>query len=177
MEVQILKYTGPLESGEVIVRQQHITSPWRKIKVYQGAKWEIGKEIPENVAKQVFTMMNHSFNLEIIELDNDGEVRHNIIDFLRGFEKMMPAKDAGRSISRLTAEALLKIYGDDAIDPIMLAMSESQDISDQLKSKVGLKAGAKAEVEKSVKEEKEEGEKKKPKPAAKKKPTRTKKAV
>jgi hypothetical protein len=148
MEVQILKYTGPLDSGEVVVRQQHITSPWRKVKVYPGAQWEIGKEMPSKVAQQIFTMMGHSFKLEIVELDNDGEIRHHITDFLRGFEKTLPAKDAGAVISKLTCQSLLKIYGDDAVDSILLAMTESPDVSDVLKEKVGLKAEAEAEVEK-----------------------------
>lgn len=159
MEVQILKYTGPLESGEVIVRQQHITSPWRKVKVYSGAQWEIGKEIPERVAQQIFTMMGHSFKLTVVELDNDGEVRHNIIDFLRGYENRMPADQAGAYLSKITCQALLKIYGDDAVDSIMLALSESPDVSDELKSRAGLKAEAEVKVEKKTK----------PKP----KPTRT----
>lgn len=146
MEVRILKYTGPLENGTVVVRQESPLSKFRNIRVYPGAQWEVGKDIPEKTAKHITDMMGHSFKVEVLQLDNNGEILHNIKDFLKGFKDRL-AKDADAVLPALTIEAILDIFGDGALVSIQSCLENSAKISPEAREKFGINAKVEAEVE------------------------------
>jgi hypothetical protein len=166
MEVQILKYTGPMESGEVIIRQEHPLSQWRKLKVYQGMSLEIGKDIPTKVAKNIMAMMSHSFAVETVVLDNLGEVKRCIELFLEGYQERLK-EDASSVLPALTIEALINNMGEEALESIIRALV----LSEKIKATPG-------EISKRILElEEPKVQKPKAKPKAKVKPKLVPKAM
>jgi len=127
MEVQILKYTGPLEDGEVIIRQEHALSKWRKLRVYQGMSLEVGKDIPQTVSRHIMAMMAHSFVLEKVVLDNLGEVKHQIRDFLEGYQDRL-GDDADSVLPAITMEAIFSLIGEEAMESVLRALALSKEI-------------------------------------------------
>lgn len=155
MEVRILKYTGNVEDGTVVVRQEHPLSKFRNLHVYIGAEWEVGKDIPEKVAKNVTDMLSHSFRIEAVQLDDNGEVLHHLCEFLNGYKERF-GKDASSVLPALTVEAILDVVGEEALPSILSALENSSKISDGARKKAKLGTGLKAKSEAGATLEKKE---------------------
>lgn len=190
MEIRVLKYVGPMTDGTVIVRQEKLMSPYRNLKVFKGMELEVGRDIPETTARYITDMMAHSFKVEVIQLDNNAEVKHNIVTFLEGYKERF-GKDASAALPALTVEAIFDLFGKDAIESILQAMSHSrkvgmavEDISKRLLAMSDVEPSKEApptkppkreeaeEVDQKTDESKNELGEKPPKPAAKKPPKR-----
>jgi hypothetical protein len=155
MEVRILKYTGEVEDGTVVIRQEHPLSKFRNLRVYKGAEWEVGKDIPEKTVKNITDMLSHSFIVETVQLDNHGEVLHNLCDFLSGYKERF-GKDAESVLPALTVEAILDVVGEGALTSILSALENSSRISDDARKKMKLDSGLEVKSEAGATLEKKE---------------------
>lgn len=109
MEIRYIKYTGPLQDGEVTVKQEHIKSPYRVLKVSTGKIFEIGKDIPQRVAKNIMDMMSHSFEMGSVILDDDGEVKENIKGFMAVYKDRY-GENAEVMLPTLTIDAVFAMF-------------------------------------------------------------------
>jgi hypothetical protein len=155
MEVRMLRYTGALENGTVIVRQEPLISPYRNLKVFKGMELEVGRDIPEKTAKYIIDMLSHSFTVEVVQLDNNAEVKHHISVFLEGYKKRL-GKDAKAVLPALTIEAIFDLLGEDAMESILQAIANSAKVSTSV-GELSKKLSKMGEVE-DVPEEKPEAE-------------------
>lgn len=136
MQVKHLVYTGA-KTGDVIVRQEHATSPWRKLAVYPGWRKQVGTVLPHRVAKHVLSMLKDSFELVVEELDDLGEIKQKFFDLLQVFEGGL-GLDSAAILPPLVTEALIDMYGEEALKTISTALLRSAGLGMTLDGRMAI---------------------------------------
>ena len=78
MEIQHLVYCGKREEGTLRVGRVDILSEWRNIKYYKGLRFQVGKAIPADVAKDYPTV----FKMETKQIDDKEAYKLRMADVL-----------------------------------------------------------------------------------------------
>lgn len=127
MEVRHLVYTGNEKDKEVIIRQEPALSKFRKIRVYPGLRLEIGREIPDKTARRVTEMLSSMFVIESTNLDDLETFKKQFRDVIDFYTNQFGV-DALSVVPSLTVEALFSVMGDDAMESLLIALRESDEI-------------------------------------------------
>jgi hypothetical protein len=154
MEVQHLIYKGNKTEGSVTIPQEPPLSKFRKLKVFQGMCLEVGKDIPEITAKRVINHFRDIFELRKENLDDLDTFKAQFKDIVRFYNQQF-GDDALAVVPALTIEALFSILGDGAMESLLTALRESdeiamkpEDIKDLVAKVFGIEAGNPAPKEK-----------------------------
>lgn len=127
MEVRYLVYVGPKKDGCVTVAKESPLSKWRKLPVYQGMRLLIGKEIPTLTAKRITDMLSDQFHVEKTNLDDLETFKHQFSDIVRSYSDQF-GKDAISVVPALVIEGLFSVMGDGAMESVLTALKESEEI-------------------------------------------------
>lgn len=127
MEVRHLVYTGKEVDKEIVVRQEPPLSKFRKLKVYPGLRYEIGKDIPEKTSRRIMEMLGMMFKVEVEDLDDLETFKKQFREVIDFYTHRFGI-DALAVVPSLTVEALFSVMGDDAMETLMIALRESDEI-------------------------------------------------
>jgi hypothetical protein len=127
MEVQYLVYKGPKDDGYVTVSKEPATSKFRRLHVYQGMRLLIGKEIPQLTAKRVMDNLSGSFVIEKHTLDELETFKAQFSEIVQSYKDQF-GDDAISVVPALVIEGLFGVMGDGAMESVLTALKESEEI-------------------------------------------------
>jgi hypothetical protein len=127
MEVQYLEYIGPKVEGTIVNRKESALSKWRQMRVYQGMRLEVGREIPATVVKNLRNMLGDQFKVVTVQLDDVQTFKNQFADIVT-FYKNQYGDDAVAVVPAIVVEATLAVLGEESIIPMFTAMKESDEI-------------------------------------------------
>ena len=127
MEVQYLIYTGNKTAGSVTVTKESALSRFRKIPVFQGMRLEIGKDVPEITVKRILDTMPKLFRVEKQELDDLETFKKQFASIVESYNDQF-GEDAISVVPALVIEGLFSVMGDGAMQSVLTALKESEEI-------------------------------------------------
>lgn len=127
MEVKYLVYKGPKLDGEITVLNESPLSKFRKIKVYKGLRLEVGKDIPEITAKRIMDMLAGQFVVEKQNLDDLETFKKQFEEIVETYKNQF-GDDAISVVPALVIEGLFSVMGDGAMESVLTALKESDEI-------------------------------------------------
>lgn len=127
MEVQYLVYKGPKDDGYITVSKEPATSKFRRLHVYQGMRLLIGKEVPQLTAKRVMDNLSGSFVIEKHTLDELETFKAQFSEIVQSYKDQF-GDDAISVVPALVIEGLFGIMGDEAMEAVLTALKESEEI-------------------------------------------------
>ena len=127
MEVQYLVYVGNKTEGSVTVTKESALSRFRTIPVFQGMRLEIGKDIPEITVKRIIDTMPNIFVVEKQELDDLETFKKQFASIVESYKDQFK-EDAIAIVPALVIEGLFSVMGDGAMQSVLTALKESEEI-------------------------------------------------
>lgn len=127
MEVQYLVYKGPKVDGHVTIIKEPAISKFRKLHVYQGMRLQIGKEIPQLTAKRVMDNLAGTFVIESQTLDELETFKAQFSEIVQTYKDQF-GEDAACVVPALVIEGLFSVMGDGAMESVLTALKESEEI-------------------------------------------------
>lgn len=127
MEVQYLVYNGTKTEGEVTVTKESPLSKFRKIKVYQGMRLEIGCEVPASTVKRILDTVPNLFRVEKVQLDDLETFKKQFKAIVESYSNQF-GDDAISVVPALVIEGLFAVMGDGAMRSVLTALKESEEI-------------------------------------------------
>ena len=127
MEVQYLVYVGNKTAGTVTVPLESALSRYRKIPVFQGMRLEVGKDIPEITVKRIINTMPKLFKVEKQNLDDLETFKKQFASIVESYRDQF-GEDAISVVPALVIEGLFSVMGDGAMQSVLTALKESEEI-------------------------------------------------
>jgi hypothetical protein len=127
MEVKYLVYKGPKTEGTVTVTKESPLSKFRKLKVYQGMRLEVGREIPEITVKRILDVLSGTFVVETQYLDDLETFKRQFSEIVESYNNQF-GNDAISVVPALVIEGLFSVMGDGAMESVLTALKESDEI-------------------------------------------------
>ena len=127
MEVQYLVYNGTKTDGYVTVTKEPAISKFRKLHVYQGMRLEVGKDIPKLTVKRIMDMSAGSFKVVKETLDDFETFKKQFAEIVQSYSDQF-GKDAISVVPALVIEGLFSVMGDGAMESVLTALKESDEI-------------------------------------------------
>lgn len=127
MEVKYLVYKGSKTDGTITVSKESPLSKFRKLKVYQGMRLEIGKEIPELTVKRILDVLKGTFVIEKQQLDDLETFKRQFEEIVESYKNQF-GDDAISVVPALVIEGLFAVMGDGAMEAVLTALKESDEI-------------------------------------------------
>lgn len=127
MEVKYLVYKGNRTEGTITVIKEPPLSKFRKLRVFQGMRLEIGKEIPVATADRIMDMLAGTFVVETQNLDDLETFKKQFKEIVESYKKQF-GDDAISIVPALVIEGLFAVMGDGAMESVLTALKESDEI-------------------------------------------------
>ena len=127
MEVKYLVYKGPKTDGIVTVTKEPPLSKFRKLRVYQGMRLEVGKEIPAVTVKRIMDLLSGTFVVETQNLDDLETFKKQFEEIVESYKNQF-GNDAISVVPALVIEGLFAVMGDGAMESVLTALKESDEI-------------------------------------------------
>lgn len=88
-EIEFLVYIGNKENGNLVVKKEEITSPYRRFNYSKGMRWRVGQDIPQRVARHLTFEFPQVFKIETIEVEEEvlfaEDLEHLVISYEDSF--------------------------------------------------------------------------------------------